>query len=78
MGIGRFQSYGFEDGMRDGQESGELEGRIFGCEKSFELGREIGYYDGCAEAWKQLAELYPNHISQRLKAVTLAFNYARN
>ncbi|KAG0165217.1 hypothetical protein DFQ28_007099 [Apophysomyces sp. BC1034] len=53
-----FQEYGFEDGYRDGTNSGELEGRVFGCEKAFELGREIGFYAGCAEAWTQLAKTH--------------------
>ncbi|KAI9488676.1 hypothetical protein BDB00DRAFT_877145 [Zychaea mexicana] len=61
-----FQQYGHEDGMRDGKDSGVLEGRIFGCEKSFELGREIGFYDGCAKTWRELAERHQDKISSRV------------
>ncbi|KAI9244492.1 hypothetical protein BDA99DRAFT_544025 [Phascolomyces articulosus] len=61
-----FQQCGHEDGIRDGKESGVLEGRIFGCEKSFELGREIGFYDGCAKTWKELAERHPDKISSKV------------
>ncbi|KAG2223173.1 hypothetical protein INT45_011519 [Circinella minor] len=61
-----FQQYGHEDGLRDGKDSGVLEGRIFGCEKSFELGREIGFYDGCAKTWKKLAEQHPDKISSKV------------
>ncbi|KAL1935814.1 hypothetical protein VTP01DRAFT_4954 [Rhizomucor pusillus] len=60
-----FQEYGYEDGLRDGELSGELEGRIFGCEKSFELGREIGFYAGVAETWMQLAQKYPDKVSSK-------------
>ncbi|KAF7727882.1 hypothetical protein EC973_006881 [Apophysomyces ossiformis] len=59
-----FQEYGYDDGYRDGTKSGELEGRIFGCEKAFELGQEIGFYAGCAEAWKELAKTH-DEISPR-------------
>ncbi|CAO3608895.1 unnamed protein product [Cunninghamella echinulata] len=45
---------------------GELEGRIFGCEKAFELGREIGFYSGCIETWTELAAVYPDKINERV------------
>ncbi|CDS03986.1 hypothetical protein LRAMOSA06941 [Lichtheimia ramosa] len=61
-----FQHYGHEDGLRDGKESGELEGRIFGCEKSFELGVEVGYYEGCAQTWRELAEAHGDKVSSKV------------
>ncbi|KAI9321855.1 oral cancer-overexpressed protein 1 [Dichotomocladium elegans] len=60
-----FQQYGYDDGFRDGQESGELEGRIFGCEKSFELGLEIGFYEGCAKTWRALAKAHPDRVPNK-------------
>ncbi|KAI9010850.1 hypothetical protein CLU79DRAFT_772966 [Phycomyces nitens] len=60
-----FQECGYDDGFRDGELSGELEGRIFGCEKAFELGREIGFYEGAIKTWKHLAESYPDLISSK-------------
>lgn len=61
----RFQHYGHEDGLRDGKESGELEGRIFGCEKSFELGVEVGFYEGCVQTWRELAEAHGDKVSSK-------------
>ncbi|CAO3624518.1 unnamed protein product [Cunninghamella blakesleeana] len=60
-----FQEHGFDDGYRDGKNSGELEGRIFGCEKAFDLGREIGFYSGCIDTWNELAAIHPNKINER-------------
>ncbi|KAI8343955.1 hypothetical protein BC941DRAFT_464194 [Chlamydoabsidia padenii] len=60
-----FQEHGFDDGYRDGEKSGELEGRIFGCEKAYELGRELGFYSGCIDAWSELAALHPEKINPR-------------
>ncbi|KAI7865930.1 hypothetical protein BDF14DRAFT_1883040 [Spinellus fusiger] len=57
-----FQEYGFEDGFRDGEQSGELEGRIFGCEKAFDLGHEVGFYQGATETWTLLGNTHADFI----------------
>lgn len=61
----RFEEHGYDDGFREGEKSGELEGRLFGCEKAFDLGREVGFYLGCAEMWTQLASSYPETVSSK-------------
>ncbi|KAI8069917.1 hypothetical protein BC940DRAFT_345665 [Gongronella butleri] len=60
-----FQEHGYDDGFRAGERSGELEGRIYGCEKSCDLGREIGFYAGCIEAWNELAKLPGDKVNAR-------------
>ncbi|CAO3678750.1 unnamed protein product [Rhizopus microsporus] len=50
----------------DGEQSGELEGRIFGCEKAFDLGKEIGFYAGCVDMWTQLSIDYPDMIPSKV------------
>ncbi|KAI8987841.1 hypothetical protein BDF20DRAFT_832737 [Mycotypha africana] len=60
-----FQEYGYDDGFKDGEISGELEGRIVGCEKAFELGREIGFYAGCVEMWTELHNVHPEKVPAR-------------
>lgn len=61
----RFEEHGYDDGFRDGERSGELEGRIFGCEKAFDLGREIGFYQGCVNMWTELSSEYPDKVPQK-------------
>ncbi|KAF9172032.1 hypothetical protein BGX21_006444 [Mortierella sp. AD011] len=60
-----FVEYGKEDGRAAGIRSGVIEGRVMGCEKGFELSREVGYYAGCAQLWKALAQLDPERISEK-------------
>ncbi|RIA96520.1 hypothetical protein C1645_754952 [Glomus cerebriforme] len=49
-----FIEIGREDGLRDGVNSGKLEGYILGCEKGYEISQEIGFYNGVAEMWLKL------------------------
>ncbi|KAG0006875.1 hypothetical protein BGZ65_002401 [Modicella reniformis] len=60
-----FVEYGREDGLVAGVRSGVIEGRVMGCEKGFELSREIGYYAGCAQLWKAFAQLDPERVSDK-------------
>ena len=61
----RFMEYGYEDGMKAGEISGSLEGRVLGCEKAFDISRELGYYYGCASTWISLAKRNPDKFSDR-------------
>jgi hypothetical protein len=61
----RFVEFGREDGMAAGERNGAIEGRVMGCEKGFELSREVGYYAGCAQLWKTLAQMDPERISEK-------------
>jgi hypothetical protein len=61
----RFVEYGREDGLAAGVRNGVIEGRVMGCEKGFELSREVGYYAGCAQLWITLAQLDPERISEK-------------
>ncbi|OZJ03299.1 hypothetical protein BZG36_02274 [Bifiguratus adelaidae] len=61
-----FMEYGYEDGMKAGELSGALEGRVLGCEKAFEISRELGYYYGCASTWIMLFQKSPDKFSDRL------------
>jgi hypothetical protein len=45
---------GKEDGIKDGVNSGKLEGFMLGCEKGYEISQEIGFYDGVAEMWLKI------------------------
>ncbi|KAG0329860.1 hypothetical protein BGZ99_000089 [Dissophora globulifera] len=66
-----FVEYGREDGLAAGVRNGVIEGRVMGCEKGFELSREVGYYAGCAQVWKTLAQLDKDRISEKtLKKIT--------
>ncbi|KAF9429727.1 hypothetical protein BGZ94_009697 [Podila epigama] len=60
-----FVEFGRDDGMAAGKRNGAIEGRVMGCEKGFELSREVGYYAGCAQVWKALAQLDPGRISEK-------------
>ncbi|KAF9098407.1 hypothetical protein BGX29_007627 [Mortierella sp. GBA35] len=60
-----FVNFGREDGMAAGERNGAIEGRVMGCEKGFELSREVGYYAGCAQLWKALAQQDPERISEK-------------
>ncbi|KAF9961761.1 hypothetical protein BGZ72_002000 [Mortierella alpina] len=60
-----FVEFGREDGMAAGVRNGVIEGRVMGCEKGFELAREVGYYAGCAQLWKVLAQLDSDRISEK-------------
>ncbi|KAG0336175.1 hypothetical protein BG004_008173 [Podila humilis] len=60
-----FVEFGREDGMVAGERNGAIEGRVMGCEKGFELSREVGYYAGCAQVWKSLALMDPEQISEK-------------
>ncbi|KAG0040974.1 hypothetical protein BGZ82_003584 [Podila clonocystis] len=60
-----FVEFGREDGMAAGERNGAIEGRVMGCEKGFELSREVGYYAGCAQLWKSLAQMDPASISEK-------------
>ncbi|KAF9387528.1 hypothetical protein CPB97_002429 [Podila verticillata] len=60
-----FVEFGREDGMAAGERNGAIEGRVMGCEKGFELSREVGYYAGCAQLWKSLAQMNPERISEK-------------
>ncbi|KAF8934941.1 hypothetical protein BGZ58_005339 [Dissophora ornata] len=60
-----FVEYGREDGLAAGVRNGVIEGRVMGCEKGFELSREVGYYAGCAQLWKALAQLDSERISEK-------------
>ncbi|KAF8925545.1 hypothetical protein CPC16_010267 [Podila verticillata] len=60
-----FVEFGREDGMAAGERNGAIEGRVMGCEKGFELSREVGYYAGCAQVWKSLAQMDPERISEK-------------
>ncbi|KAF8941796.1 hypothetical protein BGZ47_007188 [Haplosporangium gracile] len=60
-----FVEFGREDGMAAGERNGAIEGRVMGCEKGFELSREVGYYAGCAQLWKALAQQDPERISEK-------------
>ncbi|KAF9113970.1 hypothetical protein BGX27_000433 [Mortierella sp. AM989] len=60
-----FVEYGREDGIAAGVRNGAIEGRIMGCEKGFELSREVGYYAGCAQLWKTLAQLDSQRIPEK-------------
>ncbi len=51
--------------MAAGVRNGVIEGRVMGCEKGFELAREVGYYAGCAQLWKVLAQLDTDRISDK-------------
>lgn len=42
---------------------GKWEGQMLGCEKGFELARELGYYASFAETWLTLIEAYPEHLA---------------
>jgi len=61
----RFLELGREDGLAAGVKNGAIEGRVMGCEKGFELSREVGYYAGCALLWKALAHQDPERISDK-------------
>lgn len=61
----RFQELGHEDGMRDGKESGVIEGRVLGCEKGFEISNEVGFYAGCVALWTKLVVANPESFSSR-------------
>ncbi|KAG0047377.1 hypothetical protein BGZ90_007906, partial [Linnemannia elongata] len=60
-----FVEFGREDGIAAGERNGAIEGRVMGCEKGFELSREVGYYAGCAQLWKALAQQDPERISEK-------------
>ncbi|KAF8985566.1 hypothetical protein BGZ46_003572 [Entomortierella lignicola] len=60
-----FVEYGREDGIAAGVRNGVIEGRVMGCEKGFEFSREVGYYAGCAQLWKTLAQLDSERISEK-------------
>jgi len=61
----RFVEFGREDGLAAGGRNGAIEGRVMGCEKGFELSREVGYYAGCAQLWKALAILDQDRITEK-------------
>ncbi|KAG0265221.1 hypothetical protein BG011_005264 [Mortierella polycephala] len=66
-----FVEFGREDGMAAGGRNGFIEGRVMGCEKGFELSREVGYYAGCAQLWKALALVDSERISEKtMKKIT--------
>lgn len=46
---------GYDEGVDAGRAIGEAEGRELGFRKGFELAEEVGYYAGCASAWKACA-----------------------
>ncbi|KAJ1985971.1 hypothetical protein H4R33_003642 [Dimargaris cristalligena] len=57
-----FHNLGYEDGVRDGIRAGRLDGQVFGATKSFEMGRELGFYYGIAEYWLEiLNSQLPHH-----------------
>ncbi|GJJ68334.1 hypothetical protein EMPS_00680 [Entomortierella parvispora] len=60
-----FVEFGREDGLAAGGRNGAIEGRVMGCEKGFELSREVGYYAGCAQLWKALAMLDQDRITEK-------------
>ncbi|KAG0052660.1 hypothetical protein BGZ83_002317 [Gryganskiella cystojenkinii] len=60
-----FVEFGREDGLAAGGRNGAIEGRVMGCEKGFELSREVGYYAGCAQLWKTLATLDQDRVSEK-------------
>ncbi|KAF9345346.1 hypothetical protein BGX34_004843 [Mortierella sp. NVP85] len=60
-----FVEFGREDGLAAGIKNGAIEGRVMGCERGFELSREVGYYAGCALVWKALAHQNPERISDK-------------
>ncbi|GBC02240.1 hypothetical protein RclHR1_04510012 [Rhizophagus clarus] len=49
-----FVEIGKEEGIKDGINSGKLEGFILGCEKGYEISQEIGFYNGVAEMWLKI------------------------
>jgi hypothetical protein len=63
--VNRFVEFGREDGLAAGGRNGAIEGRVMGCEKGFELSREVGYYAGCAQLWKAVATLDQERISEK-------------
>ncbi|KAF9434012.1 hypothetical protein BGZ76_008690 [Entomortierella beljakovae] len=60
-----FVEYGREDGLAAGVRNGAIEGRVMGCEKGYELSREVGYYAGCAQIWKAIALSDPKRIPEK-------------
>ncbi|RKP13722.1 hypothetical protein BJ684DRAFT_19808 [Piptocephalis cylindrospora] len=63
-----FSAHGREDGLRDGQITGKWEGQMLGCEKGFELARELGYYASFAETWMALTAAYPEELMGKKRA----------
>ncbi|RUP49174.1 hypothetical protein BC936DRAFT_143129 [Jimgerdemannia flammicorona] len=60
-----FEELGHKDGIRDGRRSGTVEGRVLGCEKGFELAREVYFYSGCAAMWLRLTAAFPDRFPAR-------------
>lgn len=53
----RFQEQGRIEGQKAGLTAGYIEGRILGCERAFEVNREVGFYAGIAkEILKEFGE----------------------
>ncbi|KAI9197398.1 uncharacterized protein BJ171DRAFT_223588 [Polychytrium aggregatum] len=50
-----FHELGREDGLRDGRRAGLNEGRNLGLARSFEMGKEIGFFLGFARIWLLIA-----------------------
>ncbi|KAI9218290.1 hypothetical protein BC828DRAFT_389040 [Blastocladiella britannica] len=49
-----FFDEGREEGVRDGLRSGRPEGYALGLEKGYEIQAEVGFYEGCVSAWREL------------------------
>ncbi|KAJ3191767.1 hypothetical protein HK101_007421 [Irineochytrium annulatum] len=60
-----FEEHGTEDGLRDAEASGLLEGRIMGMDKGLEIGREVGFFLGAAEEWIKIVERTPDKFASR-------------
>lgn len=45
--------------------AGLADGKAMGLQKGWEIGHEIGYYRGCMQIWRQLADKSPAFMTAR-------------
>ena len=56
---------------RAGRRAGLSDGAALGVQKGFEMAHEVGFYRGCAQAWRHLETQRPGFVSAKAdKAVS--------
>eukprot|EP00274_Cyanoptyche_gloeocystis_P008195 CAMPEP_0196652214 /NCGR_PEP_ID=MMETSP1086-20130531/1447_1 /TAXON_ID=77921 /ORGANISM="Cyanoptyche gloeocystis , Strain SAG4.97" /LENGTH=134 /DNA_ID=CAMNT_0041982635 /DNA_START=80 /DNA_END=484 /DNA_ORIENTATION=+ len=61
----QFIQDGYEQGRIIGQEVERKEGAALGVQKGFEIGNEVGFYEGCLQVWEALCISHPELFSDR-------------
>ncbi|KAF5745992.1 hypothetical protein HS088_TW06G00157 [Tripterygium wilfordii] len=58
---------GFDDGYKQGLIAGKEEAQDVGLKHGFEVGEEIGFYQGCVDVWNSVIRIDSSSFSKRLQ-----------